>query len=162
MGFYKELLMFTTPWPWWLIIYFLPSLIKNPVWRDSSCRQHLRRHLQRPGVPHFVPSRQLLSYTVSDLNTAPSVSGPESVTTLESQLHASRKKTAQSGLKTWLLNSYFPMASYLCPVNILQKHPDTHQWKSMMWSQIRYNAQPRAVFGWRSEIVRYWLLPGHL
>lgn len=105
--------------------HFLSSLIKKPVWRDSSCRQHLRRHLQRPGVPHFVPSRQLLSYIVSHLNTAPSVSGPESVTTLESQLHASHKKTAQSGVKTWLLNSYLPMASYLCPVNYTAKAQST-------------------------------------
>lgn len=30
------------------------------------------------------------------------------------------------------------------------------------WGKIRYNARPQAVFGWRSETLCYWLLPGAL
>lgn len=134
----KEILMLNGD-SWFIFFWhFLSSLIKKPVWRDSSCRQHLRRHLQRPGVPHFVPSRQRLSYIVSHLNTAPSVSGPESVTMLTIACIPQEDSTVWGENMTFELlapNRQLPLPCQLYCKST--KHPDTHQWKSMWISGVK-------------------------
>lgn len=129
--FNKEILMSSDDSRSILFWHFLSSLIKKPVWRDSSCRQHLRRHLQRPGVSHFVPPRKLLSYIVTHLNTASSVSGPESVTTLESRQKDGTVWGENMTFELLSPNGQLPLPCQLYCKST--KHPDTRLWKSIMW-----------------------------
>ncbi len=160
-----------TPWKWRLTIHFvltfcLSSLIKEPVWRHSSCCQHLCRHLQWPTIPHFVPSRKLLNHIVPHLNRTPSLSGLESITTLELQSYELQKKKALRWKHDcWTLVSQWPVTIALS--NILHKHiapwhTSVDKYHVKFWGKIRYNAQPQSVFGWRSETLCCWLLPGAL
>lgn len=149
-----------------VLTFCLSSVIKEPVWRHSSCCQHLRRHLQRPAIPHFVPSRKLLNHIVSHLNRTPSLSGLESITTLETTIIWTPEENGTE-VKTWLLNSWLQWPVTFALSKILHKHiapwhTSVDKYDVKFWGKIKYNAQPQSVFGWRSETLCCWLLPGAL
>lgn len=70
-------------------------------------------------------------------------------------------------VKTWLLNSWLQWPVTFALSKILHKHikpwhTSVDKYHVKFWAKIKYNAQPQSVFGWRSETLCCWLLPGAL